>query len=124
MGWHCVAFAILMRTRSVALMLLIWDRCSGHKKAVSLLQEVAGHRIQIAYLPAYAPDLNGVDHTWEHTTYGKMANCILHDVDDPAQAVAHSLPAKHERQDLLKAFSSMCTWRCEASHLWVQRSIR
>jgi transposase len=85
-------------------LLVIWDRFSGHRKAARLLRELYGHRIHVEFLPAYAPELNVVDHAWGHTKYGEMANFIPHDVDDLAQEVANSLIAKHGRQDLLKAF--------------------
>ena len=85
-------------------LLLIWDRFSGHKKAARLLRDIYGSRIHVEFLPAYAPELNVVDHAWGHTKYGELANFIPHDVDDLADEVAQSLIAKHGRRDLLKAF--------------------
>jgi transposase len=85
-------------------LLVIWDRFSGHRKAARLLHDIYGKRIQVEFLPAYAPELNVVDHCWGHTKYGEMANFIAHDVGDLAQEVAHSLITKHSRRDLLNAF--------------------
>ena len=85
-------------------LLVIWDRFSGHKKAARLLNAIYGRRIQIDYLPAYAPDLNVVDHAWGHTKYGEMANFIAENLDDLAQEIAKSLLAKHKRSDLLRSF--------------------
>jgi hypothetical protein len=45
-----------------------------------------------------------VDHAWGQTKYGEMANFLPQDVANLAQEVAHSLIAKHGRQDLLNAF--------------------
>jgi hypothetical protein len=45
-----------------------------------------------------------VEQCWGHTTYGEMANCIPHDVNDLASEVTHSLLAKHQRPELLRAF--------------------
>jgi putative transposase len=84
---------------------LIWDRFSGHKKAARLRRDIYGHRIHVAFLPAYAPELNVVEQAWGHTKYGERANCIPQDSDDLAHEVAHSLSAKHHRRDLLNAFS-------------------
>jgi hypothetical protein len=42
----------------------MWDRFSGHKKAARLLHNLYGKRIHVEELPAYAPDLNVVDHAW------------------------------------------------------------
>ena len=36
-------------------LLVLWDRCSGHKKAAHLLRDIYGHRIHVEFLPAYAP---------------------------------------------------------------------
>jgi transposase len=85
-------------------LLVICDRFSGHTKAARLLRDIYGHRIHVEFLPAYAPELNVVDHCWGHTTYGEMANFIPHDVDDLADEIAHSLLAKHRQRDLLNAF--------------------
>jgi hypothetical protein len=85
-------------------LLVIWDRCSGHKKAARLLHDLYGRRIQIAYLPAYAPDLNVVDHAWGHTKYGEMANFIPQNLDHLSEEVAASLLAKHQQPALLRAF--------------------
>src|SRR5262249_1201882 len=78
-------------------LLVIWDRFSGHRKAARRLRDLYGTRIHVEFLPAYAPELNVVDHCWGHTKYGEMANFIPNDVDDLAHAVASSLIAKHGR---------------------------
>jgi hypothetical protein len=43
-----------------------------------------GKQIHIEELPAYIPDLNVVDHAWEHAKYGEMANFIPRNLDDLA----------------------------------------
>ena len=35
-----------------------------------------------AWLPAYAPDLNPVEHLWSHTKYGDLANYVPQDTFD------------------------------------------
>ena len=85
-------------------LLLIWDRWSGHRKASRLLQAMYGTRIHIEYLPAYAPELNAVEHCWSHTKDGELANFIPQNVEHLADEVAHSLGTKHRRPDLLHAF--------------------
>jgi transposase len=103
-GNDVLTFVQQLRSHLKRPLLLIWDRFSGHKKAARLLRDISGHRIHVEFLPAYAPELNVVDHAWGHTTYGEMANFIPHDVDDLAREVAQSLIAKHSRRDLLNAF--------------------
>ena len=108
-SWHLtgddiLAFVQQLRGHLKRPLLLLWDRFSGHRKAARLLRDLYGTRIQVEFLPAYAPDLNVVDHCWGHTKYGEMANFIPHDVEDLAHEVAGSLLAKHRRPDLLHAF--------------------
>ena len=85
-------------------LLVIWDRFSGHRKAARRLWDLYGARIHVEFLPAYAPELNVVEHCWSHTKYGEMANFIPQDVETLADEVARSLIAKHRRPDLLYAF--------------------
>jgi len=85
-------------------LLLIGERCRGHKQAARLLRDIYGHRSHVAFLPAYAPALNVVAQAWGHTTYGDMANFIPYDGDDLAQEVARALLMKQGRPDLRKAF--------------------
>ena len=61
-GDHLLTFVQQLHGHLKRPLLIIWGRFSGHKKAARLLQEVNSRRIQVAYLPAYAPDLNVVDH--------------------------------------------------------------
>jgi putative transposase len=85
-------------------LLLIWERCNGHKKAARWLQHIYDTRIHVECLPAYAPELNVIAQCWGHTKYGEMANFIPYDLDDLAQEVAHALLAKYQCPDLLQAF--------------------
>ena len=85
-------------------LLLIWDRFSGRQKAARLLRDIYGHRVHVEFLPAYAPELNVVDHAWGHTKYGEMANFIPHDLDDLSHEIAAALLAKHRWPNLLRAF--------------------
>jgi transposase len=103
-GDDIFAFVQQLRGHLKRLLLLIWDRFSGPKKAARLLRDLYGSHIHVEFLPAYAPELNVVEHCWGHTKYGEMANFIPHDVHALAQEVAHSLLAKHRRPDLLHAF--------------------
>jgi transposase len=103
-GDDLFAFVQQLRGHLQRPLLVIWDRFSGHKKAERLLRDLYGKQIYVDYLPAYAPELNVVDHAWGHTKYGEMANFIPTDRSDLANEVSHSLLAKHRRPKLLKAF--------------------
>jgi transposase len=103
-GDDVFAFVQQLRGHLKRPLLLIWDRFSGHKKAARLLKHIYGSRIHVEFLPAYAPELNVVEHGCVHTKYGEMANFIPTDTEDLAQEVAHSLLSKHQLPDLLSAF--------------------
>jgi transposase len=103
-GDDLFAFAQQLHRHLKRPLLVIWDRFSGHRKAARLLRNLYGTRIHVEFLPAYAPELNVVDHCWGQTKYGEMANFIPADIQDLAQEVTHSLLAKHQRSDLLSAF--------------------
>lgn len=85
-------------------LLVSWERCSGPRQAARRLRTRYGTRIPVEVLPAYAPDLHGVDPCWGQTKYGAMANFIPADLQDRVHEVAPALLAKHQRSDLLSAF--------------------
>jgi putative transposase len=103
-GSDVVAFVRHLRGHLQRPLLVIWDRCTGHKKATRLLKHISGARIPIAALPAYAPELHPVEYCWSHTKYGGLANFIPHDVTHLADEVARSLLAQPQRPALLRAF--------------------
>jgi transposase len=103
-GDDLFAFVQQLRGHLKRPLLIIWDRFSGHKKAARLLHDLYGKRIHVEELPAYAPELNVVDHAWGHTKYGELANFIPRDLADLADEVAVSMLRKHQRPDLLRAF--------------------
>jgi transposase len=49
-------------------LLLIWERCNGHKKTARWLQHLYGTRIHVEFLPAYAPELNVIEQCWGDTS--------------------------------------------------------
>jgi transposase len=103
-GDDVFAFVQHLRGHLKRPLFLIWDRFSGHEKAARLLRNLYDTRIHVECLPAYAPELNVVEHCWSHTKYEEIANFIPQDVEELADEVAHLLVAKHRRQDLLHAF--------------------
>ncbi len=53
---------------------LIWDRSRPHRATRVVTWLAQSRRIVVEWLPAYAPDLNPVEHVWSHTKYGDLAN--------------------------------------------------
>ena len=83
---------------------LVMDRWSVHRSGVRRLQSRFGSKVQVEWLPAYAPDLNPVEQVWSHTKYADLANYIPDDIDALAEAVMHSIEQTGCRQALLRSF--------------------
>jgi hypothetical protein len=60
--------------------ILVLDRWAVHRKAAKALAD--DPRFWIEWLPPYAPELNPVEHVWDHTKYGDLANYVPDDVLD------------------------------------------
>ena len=68
------------------------------------MQSRFGSKVQVEWLPAYAPDLNPVEQVWSHTKYADLANYIPDDIDALADTVMHSIEQTRCRQALLRSF--------------------
>jgi len=83
---------------------LIWDRHRPHR-ATCVTRWLAQHRrIVVEWLPAYAPDLNPVEHVWGHTKYADLANFTPADLELLEGAVVTSLLRTRGQRRLLAAF--------------------
>lgn len=83
---------------------LVLDRWQVHKAAARRLQKRFGRRVQIEWLPAYAPELNPVEQVWSHTKHSDLANYVPDNVLQLGRSVAGSLRKKRSNQHLLKSF--------------------
>ena len=80
------------------------DRWSVHRSGARRLVERFGSKVQIEWLPAYAPDLNPVEAVWSHTKYADLANYIPNDIDSLADEVIGSLEQTSDNEQLLRSF--------------------
>ena len=83
-------------------LIVVMDRWSVHRKAAQLL--FGDERFWIEWLPPYAPDLNPVEHVWNHTKYGDLANYVPDDVLDLEIELEMSIDQARERPELLRSF--------------------
>ena len=83
---------------------VVLDRLSAHRGAASRLKARFGDRIEFEWLPAYAPELNPVEHVWGHTKYGDLANYVPEDIDALKGELIDSLERKRGNGDLLRSF--------------------
>ncbi len=84
--------------------ILVLDRWSVHRSAARRLLDRFGRRLQIEWLPPYAPDLNPVEAVWQHSKHAELANYIPEDVDDLDWQIQLSMHRIRGRQALLRSF--------------------
>lgn len=83
--------------------ILVLGRWGVHKKAAKALLADPMGRFGVEWLPPYAPDLNPVEHVWDHTKYGDLANYIPEDVLDLEVAAELSLEDLRSQPELLRS---------------------
>jgi hypothetical protein len=84
--------------------IVVMDRWQVHRSAARRLRERFPRRVDIEWLPPYAPELNPAEQIWTHTKYGDLANFIPEDVGQLYRAVYHSLRQSSNQQNLLCSF--------------------
>jgi len=99
-----VEFVARLVTRLGRPIILVLDRWSVHKAGVRKIQARFRDRVQVEWLPPYAPELNPTEQVWNHTKYADLANFIPDTVLELGQAVAGSLRTKQQNQSLLSSF--------------------
>ncbi|KKN08573.1 hypothetical protein LCGC14_1055300 [marine sediment metagenome] len=83
-------------------LIVVMDRWAVHRKVASML--AGDERFRIEWLPPYAPDLNPVEHVWNHTKYGDLANYIPDDLLDLELEFDWSIDQTRKRPKLLRSF--------------------
>jgi len=81
--------------------ILVLDRWAVHRKAAKAL--FGDRRFWIEWLPPYAPDLNPVEHVWDHTKYDDLANYVPDDVLDLEIEAEMSLDDLRTKPELLRS---------------------
>ena len=84
--------------------ILVMDRWQVHRSAARRLHERFARRLDVEWLPPYAPDLNPVERVWSRTKYADLANYIPEDIQVLGRAVRQSLRRTRSQQALLDSF--------------------
>ena len=84
--------------------ILVIDRYSVHRSAAKKLRARYPKRLDIEWLPAYAPELNPDEQVWNRAKYTDLANFIPDDVWHLGRSVAVSLRRTKGQQSLLRSF--------------------
>jgi DDE superfamily endonuclease len=106
-GADVVAFVRRLRRALGRRLLLVWDRLAVHRYAAWLLDaETSDPRAayRVAWLPAYAPELDPVESVWAQAKRGVLANYVAPDLDALAGMVDMALGAASIGPALLQGF--------------------
>lgn len=95
--------AVLLR-RLQRPILLVMDRWPVHRSAAQRFLRRFPRRIQVEWLPAYAPELNPVEQVWNRTKYTDLANYVPEDLVSLGRAVAGSIRHTRSQTSLLRSF--------------------
>jgi transposase len=86
-----VAFVAQLLAHFPKGIILVVDRWMVHRSGVRGLRHRFGRRVDVEWLPPYAPELNPVEQVWNHSKYGQLANFIPDDIHNLADKVDSSL---------------------------------
>lgn len=98
------AFVVHVLRRLGRPITVVMDRYTVHRSAAQRLQRRFGRRVQIEWLPAYAPELNPDEQVWNRAKYTDLANFIPEDVYELGRALADSLRHTRGQQTLMRSF--------------------
>ena len=86
-------------------LLVIWDRSKTHRSRL-VGEFVAGQRgrIELAYLPSYAPELNPVEYIWGYWKHHELPNFCPRDFSELSYHARRALRRMRRRPTLVMAF--------------------
>ena len=84
--------------------ILVIDRWMVHRSGVRRLRGRFGRRVDVEWLPAYAPELNPVEQVWNYSKYSQLANFIPDDINHLTDSIDSSLRSQATQQNLLRSF--------------------
>ena len=85
--------------------LLIWDRLPAHcsEKTQQFIRDQKG-RLEMEYLPPYAPELNPVEYIWAHCKHHELPNVSAKHLWDLGDGARRALKRMRRRPTLITAF--------------------
>ena len=92
-----------LRKRHPRGFLLVLDRWSVHRSAVRQLLARGDGRIEVEWLPAYAPELNPVEQVWQRAKHVDLANFVPDRAEHLRREVEGSLVKTRAEQAILRS---------------------
>jgi transposase len=86
-------------------LLIVWDRLAAHRSRLvrEYLDTLEG-RIEVEYLPAYAPELNPVEYIWAYLKQHELPNVCSKDLWNLGESARRHLRRMRRRKRLITAF--------------------
>jgi transposase len=109
---HVVVFLDKLQRCVPGKLLLVWDRLSAHRS--KLVRDYLGTlkgRIQVEYLPPYAPELNPVEYIWAYLKHHELPNVCAKDLWNLGEGARRSLKRMRRNKRVITA-----VWK--QSSLW------
>jgi len=104
-GPQIVEFLKALKAQIKRKLLIVWDGLGVHKsRLVREYVESLNGRIQIEFLPAYAPELNPTEYIWGHLKQHEMANLCAKSIAELAPFARNRLRSMQRRPNLIRAF--------------------
>ena len=75
-----------------------------HRSAVRQLRARGDGRIEVEWLPGYAPELNPVEQVWQRSKYVDLANFVPEQAEHLRLEVEGSLVKTRGQQAILRSF--------------------
>jgi len=84
--------------------ILVIDRWSVHRSGVRRLEDRFSQRVDVEWLPAYAPQLNPVEQIWNYSKYSQLPNFIPDNIYHLEYMLDGCLNYQANQQNLLRSF--------------------
>lgn len=82
---------------------VVWDNLGAHRKAENFFRAIDWPWARFHRLPAYAPELNPVEHVWSTGKWGPLANAPPDDFEDLQRQVTAEMDRQANEQQLLRS---------------------
>ena len=102
---HVIVFLHHLTQLIPTKLLIVWDRLPAHRSGLvrEYLDTLEG-RIELEYLPSYAPELNPVEYIWAYLKHHELPNVCAKDLWNLGEGARRSLLRMRRRKHLIAAF--------------------
>lgn len=87
-------------------LLVVWDRLPAHRSRVikNFLSTEDGHRLHLAQLPPYAPELNPDEGVWNYLKRVELRNVCCHTLSDLRGELRKAIARLRHKTDVILGF--------------------